>query len=635
MIPRIIHQIWEGKTEPLPEFLSDLSETWRKNHPKWKYEFWDEKRMNDFVYTYYPDFAEKYFSYSYPVQRWDAIRYLILYKLGGMYVDFDYESIEPMDTHLDKKDCCFSCDPPEHADKFNKDFILTNALMAVSANHPFLKLVIENLLTVKSSAKDKINYVLETTGPFFITKLYTQYKDKDKIHLFPTELTSPLTQQEIHLYMQRKINSDYIEEKIEKSIALHYFFGTWYTSDYLNQVTYKPSVLYVSTSDGGGGAANAAYRIHCGLCEIGINSKMLVQRTVKRKPNILVADDVTGNDNEPLKNYKLHVNAHFSPSVTGIDIARYVKEIDPEIVQLHWVNNGFLKIEDLKDVDKKIVWRFADCWPFTGGCHYIENCSGYTDSCGKCPQLSSENEKDLSYEVLLRKKMSWTDLDITVVVPSMWMKEMVKKSAIFKNNRIEIIPNGLDLSKYYAVDKLSARRVLNLPPDKKIILYGAYFALRDRRKGLFLLKEALKQFDENYMLLIFGADEEFVDIDIPVRFLGTLTDELSMRIVYSAADIMIVPSIQEAFGQTVIESMACSTPVIGFENTGVASIIDHEQNGFLASYMSADSLAYYIRRALKNEKDLVLLSERAEKKVKEVFDYRNIAGMYRDLYETI
>lgn len=100
MIPKIIHQIWEGRTEYLGDAYKLLGETWKEHHPDWKYEFWDESRIVDFIYDYYPEMIDIYFGYQYNVQRWHVIRYLILYKIGGLYVDFDYECLESFDRYI-------------------------------------------------------------------------------------------------------------------------------------------------------------------------------------------------------------------------------------------------------------------------------------------------------------------------------------------------------------------------------------------------------------------------------------------------------------------------------------------------------------------------------------------------------
>ena len=90
-IPKIIHQVWEGKTTPLPDFLCKLGKSWRDKNPDWEYVYWDKARMDSFVHEYYPFYMDIYNKFPYDVMRWDVIRYMILYKIGGLYVDFDYE----------------------------------------------------------------------------------------------------------------------------------------------------------------------------------------------------------------------------------------------------------------------------------------------------------------------------------------------------------------------------------------------------------------------------------------------------------------------------------------------------------------------------------------------------------------
>ena len=119
-IPKIIHQIWSGINEPLPEIFRFFGESWKENHPDWKYEFWDDGRTNRFVQDFYPQYWETYQSFQYDVQRWDAVRYLILYRTGGLYADFDTECLRPHDELFAGKTCCFSMEPAKHGQHFNK-----------------------------------------------------------------------------------------------------------------------------------------------------------------------------------------------------------------------------------------------------------------------------------------------------------------------------------------------------------------------------------------------------------------------------------------------------------------------------------------------------------------------------------
>ena len=139
-VPKIIHQVWEGRNGDKPDkLLIQLAETWKSENPEWEYRFWGAKDIDQFLLSYFPEFIEKYNNFRYDVQRWDAIRYLILYKIGGVYADLDYECLEPLEWLFGTKNCCLGLDPMEHSRCFNKPYIISNAFMAVSPYHPFLQ----------------------------------------------------------------------------------------------------------------------------------------------------------------------------------------------------------------------------------------------------------------------------------------------------------------------------------------------------------------------------------------------------------------------------------------------------------------------------------------------------------------
>ena len=233
-IPKIIHQIWSGIDEPLPEQFKELGDTWKENHPDWEYMYWDEACINEFIQEFYPQHWTIYKGFKYNVQRWDAIRYLILDKIGGLYVDFDYESLSPMDDILRDKSCCFSAEPKEHLKIFSKEVYFNNALMASVPNHPFIKIIIEAVFRKADNEiifQNKMMEVLETTGPLLLTSLYEQFSNKGSIYIIPDELVSPLSKNEaLKIILNDKLEKEteeYLEKKLEKAIALHYFLGSW------------------------------------------------------------------------------------------------------------------------------------------------------------------------------------------------------------------------------------------------------------------------------------------------------------------------------------------------------------------------------------------------------------------------
>lgn len=226
MIPRIIHQLWEDKI-PLPDVFLEFANTWKKFNPSWKYVFWDKTKMYSFINEYYPNYIYVLQEYKYDVQRWDVIRYLILYKFGGVYIDFDYECIESLDNLLGDKDCCFGLEPEEHAMIFQKNIVISNAFIAIRPKHPFMKLILETVKHSSSVSDEKLKYVLETTGPHLLTNLYEKYSLKENVTLIPSEIISPLTQKEVLSYLNGSVDEDLLNKKIQKAVAIHYFWGTW------------------------------------------------------------------------------------------------------------------------------------------------------------------------------------------------------------------------------------------------------------------------------------------------------------------------------------------------------------------------------------------------------------------------
>jgi len=230
MIPKIIHQVWEGRSEPLPDFYKKLGETWKEHHPDWKYEFWNGDKMEAFVKENFPHLRDAYFNFKYNIQRWDVIRYLILYKMGGLYIDFDYECLESFDNYVTEEGkCYFSMEPEDHCVNFFGYEAFNNALMATCPNHNFFKKIIDHIFfeSKYEYTNNKVRDVHATTGPVMLTELYKIYPNKEDIVLLPEELVSPWSKTEVRKFMNKTANIQYLEKKLEKAIAIHYFFSLW------------------------------------------------------------------------------------------------------------------------------------------------------------------------------------------------------------------------------------------------------------------------------------------------------------------------------------------------------------------------------------------------------------------------
>jgi glycosyltransferase involved in cell wall biosynthesis len=276
----------------------------------------------------------------------------------------------------------------------------------------------------------------------------------------------------------------------------------------------------------------------------------------------------------------------------------------------------------------------------TGGCHYTAGCDRYQKSCGYCPQLQSNQETDLSRQTWRRKSEAWRSLNLTLVAPSTWMKDCVQASSLLQKYPVEVIPFGLDIQAYAPIDQFAARSHFNLPLDQPLILFGAIDATGDSRKGFHLLRSALKLLSQQEWaiapeLVIFGsaAPTTPIDLGFKAHYLGQLKSDADLRAAYAAADVMVAPSIQEAFGQTASESLACGTPVVVFQKTGLADIVEHQQNGYLAEPQNAQDLANGIAWVLAHTTPTMRQSARARAEQK--FSQSVQAQRYMNLFERI
>jgi len=408
------------------------------------------------------------------------------------------------------------------------------------------------------------------------------------------------------------------------------------------------NILHLSTSDLEGGAARAAYRLHQGLNDGGISSQMLVRAkrsidcSVIAEKSLLTKVGPLSNS-LPLKLYPRRGKKLFFSQWFPDNLAKKVREINPDLIHLHWVCNGFVRIETLSNFSKPMVWTLHDMWPFTGGCNYSESCDLYTDTCGNCPQLNSDRCFDLSRSIWQRKQRSWQNIDLTVVSPSIWLAECARSSSLFQSRSIHVIPHGLDLTKYKPIDRHIAREILNLPDDRTLILFGASpGTTKSSRKGFHLLREALASLREVHgsdtiELALLGAlkppnPENF---GFPTHYLGQVHDDVTLAMIYSAVDVTVVPSLQEAFGQMATESLACGTPVVTFNATGLKDIVEHQQNGYLVKPFDSDDLARGIAWVLDDRDRHRQLKIAARAKAEREFSLELQASRYVDLFTEI
>jgi glycosyltransferase involved in cell wall biosynthesis len=400
-------------------------------------------------------------------------------------------------------------------------------------------------------------------------------------------------------------------------------------------------VVHVSTFDTVGGAARAMSGLHRALIGQGIDSLALVQEKRGTDPSVVEASS-RGilrrhawrqiADTWPLLFYRKKSVMHWTRGRVGSGAVNRLAEFRADIVHLHWIGRGFLSVKEIGALPGPVVWTLHDSWAFTGGCHVPLDCVRYRERCGACPQLGSRIERDVSRATWDLKQRAWRDLQLTVVTPSRWLAACAGASGLFRERRIVTIPNGVDHRVFYPEDRAAARAALDLPRERRLVLFGAMHADLDRNKGLHLLKAALSSRAWDADLAVFGASSPRAAADFGLRThaRGIVSDPAELRRLYSAADVLALPSIQENYPNMILESMACGTPVVAFDAGGIPEMIEPGTTGFLARAHDPRALAESIAAALESGH---AMRAACRAKIERACTLEHMARAYRDLYE--
>jgi glycosyltransferase involved in cell wall biosynthesis len=410
-------------------------------------------------------------------------------------------------------------------------------------------------------------------------------------------------------------------------------------------------VLMLNTFDEWGGAARAAFRLNQGIRDLGIDSRLLVQFKdgddeevlAPRYPLARITNGIRSHlDTLPVRWYPKRPVYNFTPAFVPGSIVGRVAGLAPDILHLHWLAAGFCRLETLREFGRPLVWTLHDSWAFTGGCHVPGNCLKYRQNCGACPVLGSDRERDLSRWTWRRKQRAWQRLNLTVVAPSRWLADCARSSELFREVRVEVIPNGLDLGLFQPLEKRKAREELKLPSDKKLILFGAMGSTSDPNKGFHLLLPALQElanegWGKKVELVVFGAEEPAAPppFGMKTRYLGKLRDSASLVRAYSAADVFVVPSLQENLPNTIMEAMACGTPCVGFDQGGMTDLVEHGRTGYLARPYEVNDLAQGVGRLLEDAGEGREMARQARIKAEVEFSLDKISRRYAALYREL
>jgi glycosyltransferase involved in cell wall biosynthesis len=414
-------------------------------------------------------------------------------------------------------------------------------------------------------------------------------------------------------------------------------------------------ITLINTSDAGGGAPAACLRLLKALTGQQVDARLLVQHKKTNDERVAgIADSffsrLKANFNFLLERIPFmlfheqdrSVRFAFSTANTGESIVDHPLVKDADILHLHWTNQGFLSIKDLRELihtGKPIVWTLHDTWTFTGGCHYPGDCNHFMYECGNCFFLRDAGPNDLSHKGWLRKASLYAGAEnISFVTCSQWLAAVARTSSLIGDKSIQAIPNPIDIDVFSPRDKPTARQKRGISSSAKIILFGAA-NINDKRKGIVFLVEALDVLKNNYPetdhieMVIFGKNKHFDVTTLPfkVHELSLLTSADDLAEVYSMADVFVTSSLEDNLPNTIMEALSCGTPVVAFDTGGIPEMVDHQQNGYLAKFKDPSDMAKGLYEMLNGEEELAI---NARQKVLDNYTNQQVADQYITLYQS-
>jgi len=416
-------------------------------------------------------------------------------------------------------------------------------------------------------------------------------------------------------------------------------------------------ILQLSNRDFGG-AGKAAFRLNLGLNLIDVKSKMLVltnrtadQNVIKLDlPHLNIPRKIRDKIRKKIINTELdnYINV-LSNEYALFSNARSPYRIDCQLIEkadilnLHWIARMIDACEFVSTfAGKRIVWTLHDMNPFTGGCHYSRGCTRYRTGCGACPQLGSKNLNDLSKKIFKRKERAYKNYKFQIVTPSKWLHDCARESLLFRDLPIEIIPNGIQTDAFKKRDKKFLRNLLKLPLDKTLILFG--LDNEQERKGVTCLLEALTLLKTtvdtgSLGIVLFGnfftlnALFQKTGFDI-YQFYYTYHESL-LSALYSSCDIFVLPSVEDNFPNTLLESMSCQTPAVCFNAGGMKDIVMPYKTGCLAELKNVKDLADKIGYMITHPKERFEMGKAAGALIEKECSLHVQATRYQEVYKKV
>lgn len=401
-------------------------------------------------------------------------------------------------------------------------------------------------------------------------------------------------------------------------------------------------VLHVTSRDCSGGAGRAAYRLHCSLREIGIESRMLVRRKSSDDSTVSVSgskswiQDWLEKLTPPFERFLRRWFGHPTGSNWSFGILpnRLVSQInasDADLVHLHWLGDGYLPVKALASINKPVCWTLHDLWPILGVGHYDDAEPG-----------AKGGLVTIDWEGRFRriKRRCWGDLNVHAIGPSPWVISEMKSRGERPGWTGHVVPHGLDLELFRSVSSEELAKRLGIDRSRPILVFGALGATTSRRKGGDLIEDALRHLSasrSNLQLVVFGdrPEDRIESHGFDLFRVGMINDNESLAEIYSLGDVFLFPSREETFGQTASESLSCGTPVVGFRAAGQESVFRHQKEGYFAEPFSVTDFARGIEWVVAQKEKGHPWEKVCRDFALENFPLKKYAEEHRRIYETV
>lgn len=410
-------------------------------------------------------------------------------------------------------------------------------------------------------------------------------------------------------------------------------------------------IVIVSHSDLAGGAARAATRLHRGLLAAGLDSRMHVTQKQSNAASVIAPITRFGRAWNLLRPALGHAMVGLQKSedrswrslglLPGLADRKILAE-EPDVVNLHWIGDETLSIGEVAHLARcsPVVWTLHDMWPFCGAEHYADEHPNARWRLGypRSSRPTTQTGIDLDRWTWRRKAAAWRDIPpIHLIAPSRWIAGCAAQSSLMREWPTSIIPNALDLNRFRPMPRSTTRQILGLPTDGPMLLFGSIGSNEAQRKGWNLLTETLAHLAGTHpepVCVIIGQDQSVnaPPLALPTHWMGTLHDDLSLALLYTAADVTVVPSRQDNLPQMATEAQACGCPVAAFHIGGLSDVVDHLTTGYLAQPFDTADLARGIGWILGNAERHTQLRESARRRAKQLWSADVVLAQHLSVY---